>query len=75
MDEHQYLEDAQYDLNKARIAVYKNGWRNSKIQYIGEKRIAVLSNTIARNRSFQQSTCDLFKSLPVSTGTACRSQA
>ena len=30
MDEHQYSEDAQYDLNKARIAVYSNGWRIHK---------------------------------------------
>ena len=65
----QDLEDVQYDLDKPRITMYKNTWRvhqkkkNSILvqsETRSKKRIAVLSNRIPRNRSFQHTTCDLY---------------
>ena len=63
----QDLEEVQYDLDKPRIAVYKKYVENSPKYNIlvqsearSKKRIAVLSNSIARNRSFQHTTCDLY---------------
>ena len=54
------LEEVHYDLDKPRIAVYKKYVDNSpKYSFLvqsearSKKRIAVLSNPIARNRSFQ----------------------
>ena len=62
----QNLEEVQYDLDKPRIAVYKKNWRSRQKYCIlvqfgtrSEKRIAVLSNTIQRNRSFQHFTFDM----------------
>ena len=63
---HQNQEEVQYDLDKPRIAVYKNIWRVhqhtvywSTFETCSEKDVAVLSNTIQRNRSFQHFTCDM----------------
>ena len=56
----QDLEEIQYDLDKPRIAVYKKDAENSPkhrklVQYEArsKKRIEVLSNSIARNRSLK----------------------
>ena len=87
--------EVQYDLDKPRIAVYKNTWRvhqntvfwcNLKLS---QRRIAVLSNTIPHNRSFQHLTCDVYwergihedwkglnlQSIPIPEVTASRTQA
>ena len=63
----QDLDEVQYDLDKSRIAMCKNTWRISSkhsilVQYEdrSNKKIAVLSNTIQRNRSFQHFTCDMY---------------
>ena len=57
---YQHQEEAQYDLDKPRIAVYKNTWKFHQntvllVQFeaCSEERIAVISNTILRNHSFQ----------------------
>ena len=57
----------EYDLDKPRIAVYKNTWIDSskysilvQVEARSEKRIAVQSNTIPRNRSFQHFACDMY---------------
>ena len=60
-------EEVQYDLDKPRIAVNKNMWRifqkyNILVQSEArsKKTIAVLSNSIARNRSLQHTSFDLY---------------
>ena len=60
-------EEVQYDLDKPRNAVCKNTWRShQKHSVLGqfkarsEERIAVISNTITRNRSLPHTTCDLY---------------
>ena len=35
IDNNQDLEEVQYDLDKPRIAVYKNTWKAHKKQYFG----------------------------------------
>ena len=62
----QDLEEVQYNSGKNRNAVY-NTWRvhqntENLVQFEArsEKRIAVRSNTIQRNRSFQHTTCDMY---------------
>ena len=61
----QDVEEVQYDLDTPGITVYKNTWRVHQkysilVQFEARsgKRIAVLSNPIAHNRSFQHFTCD-----------------
>ena len=61
-------EEVQYDLDTARIAVYKNTWRVHQkygilVQFEtrSEKRIGVLSNTIPRDRFFEHITCDMHR--------------
>ena len=63
----QYLEEVQYDLDKPRITVYiKYLERSPKYMKLvqsearSKKRIAVLSNSIARTRSFHRTSCDLY---------------
>ena len=67
MYDNQDQEEVQYDLDKTRIAVHKNTWRihpNTvfwcNLKGRSKRRIAVPSNSIARNRSFQHTTCDLY---------------
>ena len=70
-----HLDEVQYDLDKPRITVYKK-YLECSPKYIilvqfetrSEKRIAVLSNAIARNRSFQHTTCDLYWVVYMKTG-------
>ena len=63
----QDLEDVKYDLDKPRIAVSQKFLENSpkhsllvQFETRSEKRIAVLSNTIPRNRSFQHTSWDMY---------------
>ena len=63
----QDLEEVHYDLDKPRITVSKYTWRVHQGTVIlvqseahSHRRIAVLSNPIARNRSCQHTTCDLY---------------
>ena len=59
MDNNQDLEEFQYDLDKPRIAVHKITWRALKLAQ--RKGIAVLSNSITINSSFQHITCDTYR--------------
>ena len=62
----QDLEEVQDDLDKPRITVFKK-YLEIPLKYSAlvqsearsKKRISVLSNTVARNRSFQHTICDL----------------
>ena len=67
MDDDQSMEEIRCGLDKPRIAPYKNTWKRLQntvflvqIEARSEERIAILSNTITRNRSLQHTTCDLF---------------
>ena len=63
MDDDQSMEEIRYDLDKPRIAPYKKTHQCSVLVQFkapSEDRIAVLSNTITRNRSLQHTACDLF---------------
>ena len=60
-------EEIRCDLDKPRIAPHKNTLRVHKNTVMlvqpearSKKMIAVLSNPIARNRSFQHTACDSF---------------
>ena len=64
----QSMEEILCDLDKPRIAPYKNTWRPHQkhsvlVQFKArpEERIAVLSNTITRNRPLQHTACDLYR--------------
>ena len=57
----------RYDLDKPRIAPYENTWRPHRntvywcnLKARSEERIAVLSNTITRNRSLLHTACNLY---------------
>ena len=67
MDDDQSVEEVQYDLDKPRIAPYKKNLETSSkhnvlVQFKARSRekIAVLSDTITRNRSPQHAACDLY---------------
>ena len=67
MDDDQSMKEIRCDLDKPRIAPYKNIWRLHckygilvQLKARSEERIAILSNTITRNRSLQRTTCDLY---------------
>ena len=58
MDDDQSMEEIRFDLDKPRIAPYKNTWRPHQKKSVlvqskarSEERIAVSSNTITRNCS------------------------
>ena len=66
MDEDESMEEIRCDLDKPRIAPYKNTWRPHQkysvlVQFEArsEETIAVSSNTISCNRSPQHTICDL----------------
>ena len=62
----QDLEEVQYDLDTQNHGVQKYLEKSPKYSMLvqsearSKKRIAVPSNPIARNRSFQHTTCDLY---------------
>ena len=67
MNASQDLEEVQFDLDKTQnYGVQKNLDSSPKYSFLvqsearSKKRIAVLSNSIARNRPFQHTTCDLY---------------
>ena len=66
MDDDQSMEEVQYDLDKPRIAPYKNTWRPHQntvywcnLQFAQKKGLQLYQNTITRNCSLQHTTCDL----------------
>ena len=66
MDDDHGMEETLSDLDKPSFAPYKNTWRTHQtyselVQIItrSEERIAILSNTITRNRSLQHIACGL----------------
>ena len=65
MDDDQSMEEIRCDLDKPRIAPYKNTWRPHQntvywwnLNLAQKKGLQFLSNTITRNRSLQHIACD-----------------
>ena len=74
MDDNQDLEEGQYDLDKTRIVVYKIRGELTKYRIgcnlkLPQRKIAVLSNTIARNHfSNTQPAIGIEKVIYMNTG-------
>ena len=68
MDDDQSVEEILCDLDKPRIAPYKNTWRPHQklcvlVQFEArsQERMAILSNTVTLNRSPQHTACYLYR--------------